>query len=134
MIPDFISNFGRAADGAQKPRGLRNFQRALLTSCAALAFCPTASVAQNLVLNPGFENSTACAAANWTSVGTCLFSYEYGAFLPHSGINSLAIGNSTGFIPPPTLSQTIAVAAGKYSYSFWYEVYNPGPGASFTAS
>jgi len=113
-------------------RAGRGLRRTLLATCAALAVTPTASLAQNLVLNPGFETNTACAAANWTSVGTCGTTYIYSTGIQHSGTQALAIGNfSSG---PSNISQTIAVAAGKYSFSFWYDVFIPGAGASFNAS
>jgi len=120
------------ASGDRSWRAGRGLRRTLLATCAALAVTPTASLAQNLVLNPGFETNTVCAAANWTSVGTCHATYSYTTGIQHSGTQALAIGNfSSG---PSNISQTIAVAAGKYSFSFWYDVFIPGAGASFNAS
>jgi hypothetical protein len=112
---------------------LRSLRNTLLATCAALAVTPTASIAQNLVLNPGFETtSSACAAANWTSVGNCGSNYVFAAATAHSGTQSLEIGEF--FLGPVNISQTVATVAGKYSFSFWYDVYSPGPGASFNAS
>ena len=104
----------------------------LLASCGAFAVAPTSSFAQNLVLNPGFESSTTCAAASWTSAGTCPITYLYSSGLQHSGSQDLVIGNfGSG---SANISQPIVVVAGKYSFSFWYWVFAPGPGASFNAS
>jgi hypothetical protein len=111
---------------------LRSLRNTLLATCVALAVTPTESFAQNLVLNPGFETSTVCAAANWTSVGTCGVNYVYLGGSVHSGANSLQIGDFS--LGPANISQTVATAAGKYSFSFWYQVYSQGPGASFNAS
>jgi uncharacterized protein with beta-barrel porin domain len=99
---------------------------------AVTALVPDTARAQNLVLNPGFETNTTCAAANWTSVGTCTLTYIYSNTFPHSGTQSLAIGDTS--LGPANISQAVAVAAGRYSYSFWYQVYSPAAGASFIAS
>jgi hypothetical protein len=78
---------------------------------AVTALVPDTARAQNLVLNPGFETNTTCAAANWTSVGTCTLNYEYTTILPHSGTQSLAIGDAS--FGPANISQAVAVAAGR---------------------
>jgi uncharacterized protein with beta-barrel porin domain len=131
-----ISNNDRGARGEQNCRHRRNFQRALLGSCGALAVTPTASLAQNLVLNPGFETHTVngCTAADWTAVpaGGCGSTYVYGTGFQHSGTEALQFGKLGA--PGADISQTIAVAAGKYSFSFWYQVYGPEIGGTFTSS
>jgi hypothetical protein len=111
----------------------RSLRRALLASCAVLGVTPTASLAQNLVLNPGFETTTGCAAANWTVVGICPGNYvfEGGGGQQHSGTVAYVVVNAS---QPNNISQAIPVTAGKYSFSFWYEFLTTAPGGSFNAS
>ena len=113
---------------------LRHLRRALLASCFGVAVAPTSSFAQNLVLNPGFESNTGCAATSWTAVGACATTYEYLAnpASAHSGGESLVMGNpGLGFA---SISQDVAVAAGRYSFSFWYKTSGAAAGNTFTAS
>jgi uncharacterized protein with beta-barrel porin domain len=116
-----------------KLNGPQLLRKLLLASATTIAVAPASSFAQNLVLNPGFESSTTCAATAWVSVGTCPTTYEYTTGLQHSGTQDLIIGNFGSGIA--NISQTVAVtAAGKYAFSFWYNVFFPEPGASFNAS
>jgi uncharacterized protein with beta-barrel porin domain len=128
-----VSEISHLAQRKLASRYRRKFGLALLAFCLTLAGTPTVSSAQNLVQNPGFETNIGCAAANWTSVGTCGTTYAYNNVFPHSGTQNLVIANFGA--GPANISQTIAPAAGRYNFSFWYDVFGSGCGCgSFTAT
>jgi uncharacterized protein with beta-barrel porin domain len=102
---------------------------------------PTAS-AQNLVSDPGFESVQSpigpgvfCQAASWTTVvGGCDSNYQYQSYA-HSGTYALQIGTTAA--GPANISQSISgLQAGRYAFSFWYEVVfpSPSPVSAVTAS
>jgi uncharacterized protein with beta-barrel porin domain len=115
----------------------------MLLSLATLAVGASAAAAQNLVSNPGFESvQSPCSsgvfgqAAPWTSVGVCQLTYLYGSGQQHSGSFALEFRNFS-FGGPANISQSIAgLQAGRYTFSFWYNIFQPSgtAGTTFTAS
>src|SRR5579859_7163490 len=115
------------------------FALSVLGMPAIAAAFSSPAAAQNLVLNPSFESvfsnapvgSGSCQATSWTSNGTCGENYEYQVFA-HSGSHSLVVG---AFFPGAAgASQSISgLQAGRYDFSFFYQVFSPAAG-NFTAS
>jgi Autotransporter beta-domain len=113
--------------------GARSSFRSWLLSCTALLVASPA-FGQNLVSNPGFEQSTTCTAANWTLGlgGACGPSYSFQSGPAHSGVAAYQFGNAT--FASQSLSQSIGgLGAGRYDFSFWYSVPFP-QNYQFTAS
>jgi uncharacterized protein with beta-barrel porin domain len=112
-----FSGIELVAGRKQRSRKLRNFQRALLVSSAALTFTPVSSFAQNLILNPGFETNN---LSNWTTTGSVDVwpNGGYGENIPSASGNFFANPFNSG----GTLSQTVGITqSGKYNFSFFYD-------------
>lgn len=112
-----------------------------LVALSTLLLTPARS--QEFIQNGGFENLTAqqagviyCEADSWVSVGTCgggtpNYAYLLNQGSQRSGMGFLIIANPIN--GPATISQTVSLQSGFYTFSFWYSTINPGPGATFTA-
>jgi uncharacterized protein with beta-barrel porin domain len=109
---------------------------------AAAVAISTPAFAQNVVSDPGFESVSSpgtlpgeyCEAASWTSGVSCGVTYTYESGQQHSGTYSLLLGNP--LFAPASVSQTIGgLSGGKYTFSFWYDVYSDSgsAGSTFTA-
>jgi Autotransporter beta-domain len=122
----------RLAGGDARHRVARVRTQTVFVSIAALTVMPAASLAQNLVQNPGFETGTGCG---FGCTGALFWTYTGAAFtnpvslLAHTGTNALALAlepgafgpNGTG---PGTASQSVSVSRpGTYTFSFWEAVY-----------
>ena len=125
-----VSSIDRIARCEQSSRDRRSFRRALLVVSVALAFTPTASFAQNLILNPGFESTVgtpdgSCpgpgcpvTAPPWT-FGANAFIFFGNPSVPHTGNVVLDVANGYG---AGTASQTVTGPKdGVYIFSFYYE-------------
>lgn len=107
--------------------GLR---RALLcgTALIGITLAAPAQAVTNLVINPGFETTpdpTGCSAVGWTVTGTCGGTYLFEHTRGRTGTKSGTLANSYDL---GSFSQNISLSAGKYNFSFYYNVYFPAPG------
>jgi uncharacterized protein YhjY with autotransporter beta-barrel domain len=113
-----------------------------LALCAFIGLCGALPArAQELVTNGGFESVSGsigggqyCQATSWTTAGNCGVYYFYtgGIFPPRTGAYNLAFGSGSGY-SAFSASQTLTVAGGRYTFSFWYGLSSGAGGATFSA-
>jgi uncharacterized protein with beta-barrel porin domain len=117
-----------------------------LALCAFAGLCSALPArAQELVTNGGFESVSVpgddagqyCQATGWTTAGVCgnyYYADAQNALPPRTGTYSLAFASGL-FSPGFSSSQTLTVASGRYTFSFWYGGANSGtrPASTFSA-